>query len=184
MKAAGRVRIEAGRAKGRALSVPRGARPTEARVRGALFSIWAERLDGARFLDLFAGSGAVGLEALSRGALEAVFAESSREALEILARNVRESGPFASRILRGELPGALERLARAGDRFDLIFADPPYAWTVTSELYQAVSAVAAPACELAIEHSRRSAPPELAEGWVRRELRKYGDSAVSFYRRD
>jgi 16S rRNA (guanine(966)-N(2))-methyltransferase RsmD len=184
MSAAGRVRIEAGRAKGRALSVPQGARPTEGRVRGALFSIWAERVDGARFLDLFAGSGAVGIEALSRGALETVFAERGREALEILTRNVRQAGPFASRILRGELPGTLEGLARAGDRFDLVFADPPYGWTVTPELFRAVAALAAPGCELAIEHSRRSASQELAEGWVRRELRKYGDSAVSFYRRD
>lgn len=164
--------------------MPSGARPTEARVRGALFSIWAERIHGARFLDLFAGSGAVGLEAMSRGALEALFVDVGRTAVAVLEENLRKVGAPGTRVVRAELPHALERFGTAGELFDLIFADPPYAWTVTPELFAAVATVAAPEAELAIEHSRRAVLPDLEAGWVRRELRKYGESALSFYRRD
>jgi 16S rRNA (guanine(966)-N(2))-methyltransferase RsmD len=180
---AGSVRIEAGALKGRNLAVPRGARPTEGRVRGALFSIWSDRIERSRFLDLFAGSGAVGLEALSRGALAAVFVESDRDAADLLARNLRLASAGAARLLRGELPAALARLRAEEEPFDLLFADPPYAWTVTDELLGELAPLARSDAELIVEHARRTPPPAVAAGWVRRDLRRYGESALSIYGR-
>jgi 16S rRNA (guanine966-N2)-methyltransferase len=150
-------------------------------VRGALLAIWGERLPGARVLDLFAGSGAVGLEAVSRGALEAVFVEGSRPAAAALVRNLRLAPARSTRVVTGAIPGVLERLLHAGERFDLIFADPPYAWTATAEFFVVMAGLAGPGCELAIEHSRRTPPPDVAPGWVRRELRRYGETALSIY---
>lgn len=164
--------------------MPRGARPTEGRVRGALFSIWSERIERARFLDLFAGSGAVGLEALSRGALTAVFVERDREAADLLARNLRLASEGAARVVRGALPAAIERLRQEEEPFDLIFADPPYAWTVTEEFLAELAALARPDAELIVEHARRTPPPAVAPAWVRRDLRRYGESALSIYGRE
>jgi 16S rRNA (guanine966-N2)-methyltransferase len=159
-------------------------RPTEARVRGALLAIWSDRIPGARFLDLFAGSGAVGLEALSRGASDAVFVESGRDALRVLERNLRLAPGGAARLVRGTLPDALAASNSAGERFDLVFADPPYAWTVTEEFLAGVAGVLAPGGELALEHSRRSHPPEHGGGLIRFALRRYGESALAFYARE
>ena len=153
-------------------------------MRGALLDIWRERIPGARFLDLFAGSGSVGLEALSRGALEAVFVESGREPQRALERNLKLVAPGAARLLRGALPEALGTLGAAGERFDLVFADPPYAWTVTEPLLLATALVLASGGELAFEHLRRCAPPERGGGLIRREVRRYGETALTFYVRE
>src|SRR5690606_31609046 len=126
-KPSGSVRVEAGALKGRAIAVPKSARPREARVRGALFSIWSERVRDARFLDLFAGSGAVGIEALSRGALEAVFVESDRMAVDVLRRNLALVPKTAARLRSRDVDDAVADLLRRGERFDLSFAAPPYA---------------------------------------------------------
>lgn len=120
------VRITGGAARGRPLAVPPGARPTEGRVREALFSIWSGRLEGARVLDLFAGSGVVALEALGRGAFSACAVDQALAAVKTLEANAAKVGePLAIRKLR--LPEGLARLAGdASGPFDLVFADPPY----------------------------------------------------------
>jgi len=122
------VRIVAGAAKGRRLAVPaKGTRPTSERAREALFNSLRSLLDveGARVLDLFAGSGAVGLEALSRGAAAATFVESDRVAVAVLRRNVATVGlPGASVLARS---AATVLAGEAEAPFDLVFADPPYA---------------------------------------------------------
>ena len=122
------MRIIAGSARGKTLLAPRGSRtrPTPARVREALFALVAAHLPAARVLDLFAGSGALGLEALSRGAASAVFVDFDTEAICALRRNL---GTMASRATVLPIPAtaALRRLASSGQRFDLIFLDPPYA---------------------------------------------------------
>jgi 16S rRNA (guanine966-N2)-methyltransferase len=183
VKAAGAVRIQAGSLKGRALAVGGGTRPTEARVRAALLAVWTERLPDARCLDLFAGSGAVGLEAISRGAREAVFVERSRAAAALLQKNLGLAPPGSTRALQGDVMAVLERLAREPDRFDLVFADPPYDWQPTPEFFAAVAAVADPDGELALERSRRAEAPAAAGGWVRTSLRRYGETTLSFYGR-
>jgi 16S rRNA (guanine(966)-N(2))-methyltransferase RsmD len=179
----GAVRIEAGSLKGRSVAVPKAARPTEGRVRGALFSIWSERVADARFLDLFAGSGAVGIEALSRGAFQAVFVESERAAVEVLRRNLSLVPRQAARLVSRDVDAAVADLGARGERFDLIFLDPPYARSVPESLLEDLARLATEDAELAIEHSRRSPPPAEAPGWVRRELRRYGESALSIYGR-
>lgn len=120
------VRIGAGRWKGRRLEVPPGARPTSGKAREALFDILQKRLHGARVLELYAGSGAVGLEAVSRGAARAVLVERSTGALE---RNLGRLAPERGcvELLRQEASAAIADLERRGERFDIVFADPPYA---------------------------------------------------------
>ena len=123
-------RVIGGRGKGRRLRTPRGdaTRPTAVRVRQTLFDILGPRVLDARFLDLFAGSGAVGVEALSRGASRAVFVEQRREAVVAIRRNLEALGvdDETCRVMRGDALSAIDDLARAGDRFDLVFLDPPY----------------------------------------------------------
>ena len=121
------MRITGGEYCGRPVKVPAGdkVRPTQDRVRGALFSMLAEAIPGARVLDLFAGSGAVGLEAISRGAAEAAWVESDRRHVAILKANVQAFGA-AGRVIGDDV---LRWLRHAeGEPFDLAFADPPYDW--------------------------------------------------------
>lgn len=123
------MRIIAGEARGRALKTRegKGTRPTDARTREALFNILATRLEGARFLDLYAGSGAMGLEALSRGAAEAVFVEINAVAANAIRANLRQLGwQEKARVWQSNVRSALPRLAKDGQQFDIIFADPPF----------------------------------------------------------
>jgi len=152
-------------------------------VRGALFSIWADRVPDARFLDLFAGSGSVGIEALSRGAMEAVFVESDRGAVEVLRRNLALVPRASARLRPHDVEAAIAELAGRGERFDLIFLDPPYAGAVSESTLTSLAGIASEEAELAVEHSRRNPPPAEARGWIRRDLRRYGDSALSIYGR-
>ena len=118
------MRIVAGSAKGARIFAPKGrdTRPTSDRVREAVFAIVAS-VEGMTVLDLFAGSGALGLEALSRGAASATFVESDRAALEAIDRNLEKLGLQGARIVRGD---AVEYLAKTSDRYDVVFIDPPY----------------------------------------------------------
>ncbi|MCC7519434.1 MAG: 16S rRNA (guanine(966)-N(2))-methyltransferase RsmD [Verrucomicrobiae bacterium] len=123
------MRVIAGSAKGFGLSAPKhlGLRPTPERVKEAVFSSLAERIPGARVLDLFAGTGAFGIEALSRGAASAVFVEKDGRAMALVAENLRKTrlGERA-RMFRDDARHALEVLVRERAVFDLVFADPPY----------------------------------------------------------
>jgi len=124
----GRLRIIAGEFKGRRLTVvvEPGLRPTSERVREALFNILADRPVGARVLDAYAGSGALGFEALSRGARHAIFVDSSRSAVRALERSRADLGCLdRSRVIEGDIVTLLDRGALAGP-FDLVLADPPY----------------------------------------------------------
>jgi 16S rRNA (guanine966-N2)-methyltransferase len=178
------VRVTGGDFRGRSLAVPPGARPTEGRVREALFSIWSDRLDGARVLDLFAGSGVVGLEAAGRGALTVLAVDESLAAVKTLEANAARLGERLMDIRRLPLPTGLARLASEGrGPFDLVYADPPYNFTGYEELLAGVAPLLATDAEVAVEHSsRRSLPVEVGE-LVRVDSRRYGESAVSFYRK-
>lgn len=174
------VRITGGDFRGRGLAVPPSARPTEGRVREALFSIWSDRLDGACVLDLFAGSGVVGLEALGRGALSVLAVDESRRAVDTLEANAAQLGGKGIEIRRLSLPEGLTRLTGP---FDLVFADPPYAFQLYDELAEKVAPLLATDGELVIEHSSRTDLPIEAGPLVRTDVRRYGESALSFYRR-
>jgi 16S rRNA (guanine966-N2)-methyltransferase len=183
------VRIVAGLAKGRRLVAPSsGTRPTSDRAREALFNTLASsiRLDRARVLDLYAGTGAVGLEALSRGAVEAVFVESGRAALDALRRNVAAVGlPGATVVAR---PVGAFLGTEPGTPFDLVFADPPYDLDDAS-LGGVLSALAEGAWLadegfLVVERSVRSGPPAWPEAFVTPEReRRYGDAVLWYGRR-
>jgi 16S rRNA (guanine966-N2)-methyltransferase len=121
------MRIIAGRAGGITLKVPPVvARPTADRVREALFSMLSDVLEDARVLDVFAGSGALGLESLSRGANMATFVEQNAGACAVIEENLKKSRLAGGKVLKGEALSTLKRLAQNGERFDIVFADPPY----------------------------------------------------------
>jgi len=133
------LRVIAGASHGRRLVAPRGwdTRPATARVRASIFSRVASRLEitGCRVLDLYAGSGSLGLEALSRGAARAVFVDSSRAATAAIARNLRQLGlEEQARVMPLDIRRALAELAKADERFDLIFVDPPFAQDSSGEV--------------------------------------------------
>ncbi len=175
------VRITGGEFRGRGLAVPPGARPTEGRVREALFSIWSDRLAGARVLDLFAGSGVVGLEALGRGALSAIAVDQGLQAVKTLEANAGKLGEGLLEIRRLTLPEGLARLPPGA--FDLVYADPPYNFAAYGELLEAVAPLLAADAEVAVEHSSRRDLAIEAGPLTRVDVRRYGESAISFYRR-
>jgi 16S rRNA (guanine966-N2)-methyltransferase len=179
------MRVIAGRLGGRRLVAPRGltTRPTSDRVREALFSALGD-VSGAVVLDLYAGTGALGIEALSRGAASATFVESARPALAALRGNLSVLGIEALARVVAQ-PVARAAAALSGP-FDLVFADPPYAAVAeVAAGFAALRAASAlsPGARAVVEHASRDAAPPLA-GFTPRPSRAYGDTAVTLYDSD
>jgi 16S rRNA (guanine966-N2)-methyltransferase len=174
------VRVIAGAWRGRPLKAPPGrdTRPTSDRVREALFSILGD-VSGMRVLDLYAGSGALGIEALSRGAAEAVFVESGRRAAAAIAANLRAVGEPPATI---ETQDALAFLRRApGGAYDLVFADPPYSSaTRLGERLSALLPGVLHQSSLTVTESDKRAPLELSLPLV--DERTYGDTRIAIHR--
>ncbi|HEY3449881.1 MAG TPA: 16S rRNA (guanine(966)-N(2))-methyltransferase RsmD [Myxococcales bacterium] len=182
------MRIVAGTAKGRTLKGPKGPglRPTADRVRESLFNILGQWLEGQVVLDLFAGTGALALEALSRGAARAVLVDSGREALKLCRENADELGlGDRVQILAAAVDERTLARARESGPFDLVFADPPYAAQTPAEVATLVakSGVLKEGGVLVVEHDKRVDAPEAQEGLVRTDTRRFGDTSVSFYQR-
>jgi len=179
------VRIIAGSLKGRRLAPVKGRiRPTAAKVREAVFSILGESVFEARVLDLFAGTGALGIEALSRGAREAIFVEDHPGALKVLRRNLEDLGLVdRSRVLPLPVAGALKKLAARGENFGLVFLDPPYGGEVAAATLTALAAaeILTPAAWVVAEHSSHQSLPDTVGQLARQQLKRYGDTQVSFY---
>lgn len=174
--------IAAGAWKGRRITAAAGVRPTSALVREALMSSWAAALAGSRFLDLFAGSGAVALEALSRGASSAVCVERDPTARKVLRDNARLLSATIE-LLDFDLPREVGQLAAAvGEAFDCVFADPPYDFLEWPALLAGVAPLVAAAGEVGAEHSSRVSLPPAAGRLVQVRSRRYGESALTFYR--
>ena len=178
----GVTRIVAGTAGGRRLKVPpKGTRPTSERVREALFNALetAGELDGAHVLDLYAGSGALGLEALSRGAADALFVESDRRAVDVLRGNVAAVG-LGGTVRAGQVEAVVAALAPRP--YDLVLADPPYA-VDSAALGKVLAALAAggwlgsPSL-VVIERAARDGEPDWPPGFEPTRVKKYGDTAV------
>jgi 16S rRNA (guanine966-N2)-methyltransferase len=182
------LRIIAGVLKGRVLSPVKGrTRPTAARVREAVFNILGAAVLEARVLDLFAGTGALGIEALSRGAAAAVFVEDHPEALKGLRRNLETLGLLErSQVLPLPVAAALKRLAARGEQFGLVFLDPPYGGGVAQATLIALaeSSLLLPQIWVVAEHSRRENLPEVIGGLAQQTLRRYGDTQVAIYGRE
>lgn len=177
------MRIIAGSARSRTILTPEGrdTRPTLDRVRESLFNILQMRVRGAQVLDLFAGSGALSLESLSRGAEAAVMVDHDRKAIQCIRKNV-ETLRFEdrSRIIQADWRAAAETLRREGQTFDIVFLDPPYAMVELEQVTEAIRPLLAEDALVVIEHDIRTMP-HVADGYDATDTRKYGIVGVTFF---
>ncbi|MBI3011853.1 MAG: 16S rRNA (guanine(966)-N(2))-methyltransferase RsmD [Candidatus Omnitrophica bacterium] len=181
------LRITGGKFKGLQLTTPRQIRATEAKVRQALFNILGSSIEGARVIDGFAGSGALGLEALSRDASFVAFIEADPDALINIRGNLdRVAGELprsAWRIVHLDVERGLRQLAKAEPPFDVMMFDPPYRSGEGKKALNTVveCAMLAPAGLVAIEHDRRTTLPSSVGPLQQRARHRYGDTVLSFY---
>ena len=175
------VRVISGTYGGRTLKAPPGdsTRPTSDRVREALFSILGARVPQARVLDLFAGSGALGIEALSRGALEVTFVDDAHAAIKAIKANLQALS-VQGRVQKSDALRHLAHASNTGAQYDLVFLDPPYrqAERLARPLSEALPAVLAPGA-VAVAESDRRAP--LALDLPLHDERRYGDTLIRIY---
>ena len=187
------MRIIAGKAKGRLLVAPKARflRPTTDRVKESLFNILP--VDGKSFLDLFAGAGSVGLEAVSRGASRVILVESHRSCAEAIRKNIERCG-FVNIPIEGigvgpdielvelSVDRGLRLLGHRGESFDVIFADPPYENNLIGETLRLIRTQALMTQDgvLVVQHSAREEIPAQREGYRIEDVRRYGETALSF----
>ncbi len=174
------LRVIAGRQKGRRLATPTwdGLRPTSDRLRQTLFDVLGARVAGARVLDVFAGTGAVGIEALSRGAAHVTFVEDDRRALALIERNLAGcgiAGGYTVRARRWPAP------PEAGPPVDIAWLDPPYGLADLAGAVAAACAWTTRAGLVVLEHAARRDPPDPPAGWRLARRLRAGDSALTFY---
>jgi 16S rRNA (guanine(966)-N(2))-methyltransferase RsmD len=177
------LRIIAGTLKGRRLKTPtwEGLRPTSDKLRETLFNVLAPRIAGARVLDGYAGTGAMGIEALSRGAASVTFVEQDRRALALVEENLVHCGITSGcAIIRASVSRALADLGRSSAAFDIIIFDPPYGDS-GDEAVATARTVVAPSGVIVLEHATRQRVPEIAGGLARTRQIASGDSTLSFY---
>jgi 16S rRNA (guanine(966)-N(2))-methyltransferase RsmD len=180
------MRIIAGHLKGRRLLAPKGSavRPTSDALRETLFNVLGDLVIGARVLDAYAGTGALGLEALSRGARHVTFVERSRTAADVVDRNVDALGVRnACAIIRADFGPSRHAAtpAWAHEAFDLVLLDPPYDEADLDRVIACAAGLLATDGRLVLEHSRRRNVPERVPGLRRIRVLTSGDSALSFY---
>lgn len=174
------VRVLAGRWKGRLLEAPPSARPTSSRAREALFSILGDRISGARVLELYAGSGAVGIEAVSRGASSAMLVEKDSAPLERSLGRLKTGPRELSIFGGGGVHAALEELIGRGERFDLVFADPPYASGTSRIELTRVGQLLSGGGVLVLQQDAGLPDPDLP-GLALLERRAYGRNVFLFF---
>ena len=177
------VRVGGGQVRGRVLKVTRGSatRPSSGRVRSALFSMLASRVSGASVLDLYAGTGALGIEALSRGAAHVDFVEQDSRECATLRANLESLGyATQARVHRMPVDRALTSLSGP---YDLVVMDPPYADDALASLLERVGPLVAEDGTVAAEHDRRHSLPPTAGSLEQVTERAYGDTVLSIYRR-
>jgi 16S rRNA (guanine(966)-N(2))-methyltransferase RsmD len=177
------MRIIAGRFKGRTLRTPswEGLRPTSDRLRETLFNVLAADMPGARVLDVYAGTGAVGLEALSRGARAVTFIEQDRRAVALIRENLARCAVSEGCAIVAR--DAAEALRRGPlDRFDIVFLDPPYDTSARDTVVQLAAAHVADDGVLVLEYAHRQPPPPVAGSLALMRTVRQGDSALAFYR--
>jgi 16S rRNA (guanine966-N2)-methyltransferase len=179
------MRVIAGILKGRRLKPPTwdGVRPTSDKLRETLFNILAPRIAGAHVLDGYSGTGALGIEAISRGAARVTFVDSDRRAEALITENIAQCGVKGGyAIIRATVAVAIDDLgATPAEPFDIILLDPPYDDPQVDVVIAAGGEALAPAGVLVFEHPRRRAAPERAGRLVRVRQVTSGDSALSFY---
>lgn len=178
------MKIISGRYKGRVIKAPKEIRPTQGKVRKALFDILGD-IKGLSFLELFAGSGAVGFEALSRGAADLTLAEYNRDCLQAIRKNIESLQIKACRLCPHEAEKAIEMLQEGGRKFDIIFLDPPYYIDASKKTLKALGG-----CDILtrtglviVQHFKKDLLPEAAGGLTLIRQARYGDTVLSFYRK-
>lgn len=179
------MRIVGGKFKGRKLLPLHGSntRPTSGLVREAIFNICADRIRNARVLDLFAGTGAFGLEAISRGAASAVFVDSDKRAVDLILKNIAACrAEEAAMVFKWDIVVNLKCLARCDEPFDLIFMDPPYRRDVTGAALKNLQRAGAlsPGALLIVEHSVERSITGVEPPFSILDQRKYGKTLVTF----
>lgn len=180
------MRIISGEFRGRRLKGPRGRelRPTSDRLKETLFDILGPTVRGTVFVDVFAGTGSIGLEALSRGAREVVFIESSRTAVDLIRRNLELCRVVSGyRLMELDVFAALRTLLREGFGADIAYADPPYRWEPYGDLLAIFfrRGLARPNARVILEHHCKTALPEAGEGYGRTRTVRQRDKCLSFY---
>ncbi|HEX9654288.1 MAG TPA: 16S rRNA (guanine(966)-N(2))-methyltransferase RsmD [bacterium] len=177
------TRVIAGARKGFRLATPKSpfVRPTTDRTKQVIFDVLSPYLSGSLVLDLFSGTGGLGIEALSRGATGAIFVESDAKVMEVLIQNLHQTG-FSERseVMNLSARAALKVLTKRGARFEVILADPPYEGSAAQETLAAVAPILKEGGWFALEHSSRRAPAEI-DALFLKTRKKHGDSAISFY---
>jgi len=180
------MRVVAGEARGCRLKTPTGdrIRPTADRVKESLFEIIGERIRNARVLDLFAGTGNLGIEALSRGARCALFVDTSRSAVRLIGQNlIRTHLGERAEIWKSDCESALGRLEKMNRRFEIVLLDPPYGYDRAASLLKqlCLGKLLSLGGLMAVEHDRRSNLPEHIGSLERSDQRRFGDTMLSFY---
>ncbi|NLA58478.1 MAG: 16S rRNA (guanine(966)-N(2))-methyltransferase RsmD [Firmicutes bacterium] len=180
------MRVITGIAKGRKLESVKGlkTRPTSDRVKESLFSILGEKAAAGRFLDLYAGSGAIGIEALSRGAPGAVFVDNSKAAVQAIRKNLERVGlADLAEVYQTNVERAIPILARRKLAFGCIFLDPPYLSGKAVTTLEAIDChgLAGPETLVIVEHGKQEQLPERIGSLVLHRVQSYGDTAISFF---
>lgn len=185
------MKILGGKYKGRNIYMPAGVRPTQNLTRKAVFDIVGHDLEGLAILELFAGSGAVGLEALSLGAAKAVFVEKEQLAVDTIQENLTILGigqggrnDAQAEVLQGDAMAAIKQMAAGGKKFDLIFMDPPYQRDMAKKALKTLEAydILQPNCIVIIEHSQGESIPKEHQRLSCIKQRKYGKSFLTILR--
>jgi 16S rRNA (guanine(966)-N(2))-methyltransferase RsmD len=187
------MKIIAGTYKGRNFYTLKGIRPTQGIVRKALFDILGQDMEGVTLLDLFAGSGAVGLEALSRGAKKAVFVDNDPRCAAVIGENIgllsiRKDGtgihPYE--IFQTDAFAAIKVFARQGKKFDVVFIDPPYSRELAKKALKTLEAydILHPACHIVIQHDKKEILPDQQGRFLLFRQKKYGSTIFSIYKSD
>ncbi|HPT83648.1 MAG TPA: 16S rRNA (guanine(966)-N(2))-methyltransferase RsmD [Limnochordia bacterium] len=180
------MRVIAGKAKGTKLASVKGlsTRPTGDRVKEALFNILGPAVVESSFLDLFAGSGAIGLEALSRGARQVVWVEADRACCEQIKKNLARTGLQGGVVYRSDVFAALNGLHKRGEQFDLIFLDPPYNRGLVAKTLERLTAteLLTPEGIIIAEASKKEEAPLGVSKLCLEQIRTYGETALLFYR--
>lgn len=180
------MRITSGTFKSRIIKAPGGIRPTLDNVRKAIFDILGGSVEGGKILDLFSGSGALGLEALSRGAGSCIFVDNSRSSVKAIKENLEGlglKGSASAEVVYADSLAAIRRFAGEGARFDLIFMDPPYykEFAKKSLSLLADCDILTETGVVVIEHSKHAPLPTISGGLKLLRTARYGDTLVSFY---
>ncbi|MEE8317772.1 MAG: 16S rRNA (guanine(966)-N(2))-methyltransferase RsmD [Candidatus Omnitrophota bacterium] len=183
------MRIIGGRFKGKRIDMPKEIRPTSDKVREALFEIFKDRIEGAGFLDLYCGSGAVGIEAISRGAKSVSFVDNNPMCISGLKKNLKAQGPLelsSIDIYKGDVLKAFERFVRLSSVFDIVFLDPPYYREIAKNTLIALSNydILARNAVIVVEIHKKETLPEKVGSSIRKiRICRYGDTKLEFFKR-